>query len=38
MQFPKKSFIRSRFVKLGIPFLLLVLGGSFGLKEFAQLR
>lgn len=25
-------------VKYGIPFLLLIVGGSFGLKEFSQLR
>lgn len=29
---------RGRFVRYGLPFLLLVVGGSLGLKEFAQIR
>ncbi|XP_068215148.1 cytochrome c oxidase assembly protein COX16 homolog, mitochondrial [Palaemon carinicauda] len=32
------GFLQNRSVKVGIPFLLLIVGGSFGLKEFAQLR
>ncbi|XP_071541052.1 cytochrome c oxidase assembly protein COX16 homolog, mitochondrial [Panulirus ornatus] len=31
-------FMKSRFVRYGVPFLALVVGGSFGLREFAQLR
>lgn len=33
-----KKFLNQRVVKYGFPFLLVMLGGSFGLKEFAQLR
>ncbi|XP_023026964.1 cytochrome c oxidase assembly protein COX16 homolog l(3)neo43 [Leptinotarsa decemlineata] len=33
-----KAFLNQRSVKYGLPFLVLVVGGSFGLKEFAQLR
>ncbi|EFA05396.1 cytochrome c oxidase assembly protein COX16 homolog, mitochondrial [Tribolium castaneum] len=32
------EFLNKRSVKYGLPFLLVVLGGSFGLREFAQLR
>ncbi|XP_018565346.1 cytochrome c oxidase assembly protein COX16 homolog, mitochondrial-like [Anoplophora glabripennis] len=32
------SFLKKKSIKYGLPFLLVVLGGSFGLKEFAQLR
>lgn len=32
------QFLNKRFVKYGLPFLIVVVGGSFGLKEFAQLR
>ncbi|XP_065170851.1 cytochrome c oxidase assembly protein COX16 homolog, mitochondrial [Atheta coriaria] len=33
-----KAFFKRKSVKYGLPFLICVLGGSFGLKEFAQLR
>lgn len=33
-----QKFFNQRFVKFGIPFLVVILGGSFGLKEFTQLR
>ncbi|XP_042893191.1 cytochrome c oxidase assembly protein COX16 homolog, mitochondrial-like [Penaeus japonicus] len=33
-----KGFLQRRSVRFGVPFLLLVVGGSFGLKEFAQIR
>lgn len=29
---------KNNFFRFGIPFILLVVGGSFGLKEFSQLR
>ncbi|CAH1382484.1 unnamed protein product [Tenebrio molitor] len=32
------QFLNRRSIKYGLPFLLVVLGGSFGLREFAQLR
>ncbi|XP_044260702.1 cytochrome c oxidase assembly protein COX16 homolog, mitochondrial [Tribolium madens] len=32
------QFLNRRSVRYGLPFLLVVLGGSFGLREFAQLR
>ncbi|XP_065334213.1 cytochrome c oxidase assembly protein COX16 homolog, mitochondrial [Cloeon dipterum] len=32
------SFFRRKSTKYAVPFLVLVLGGSFGLKEFAQIR
>ncbi|GJQ72675.1 hypothetical protein Trydic_g1335 [Trypoxylus dichotomus] len=32
------SFLNRKSVKYAIPFFVLVLGGSFGLREFAQLR
>ncbi|XP_030764570.1 cytochrome c oxidase assembly protein COX16 homolog, mitochondrial [Sitophilus oryzae] len=32
------KFLKKRSVKYGVPFLLLMLGGSFGLKEFTNLR
>jgi UDP-N-acetylglucosamine:LPS N-acetylglucosamine transferase len=32
------SFFKRKSTRYAIPFLVLVLGGSFGLKEFAQLR
>lgn len=39
MSFVKiKRFFNRRFVKYGIPFLTVVVGGSLGLREFAQLR
>ncbi|CAO1392417.1 unnamed protein product [Diamesa hyperborea] len=31
-------YSKRRSIKYGVPFLLLILGGSFGLKEFTQLR
>lgn len=33
-----QKFLSRRSVKYGIPFLIVVVGGSFGLKEFTQLR
>lgn len=33
-----QQFFNQRFVKFGLPFLFVIVGGSFGLKEFAQLR
>ncbi|CAH0559686.1 unnamed protein product [Brassicogethes aeneus] len=33
-----EKFLKRKSVKFGLPFLLLVLGGSFGLREFTQLR
>ncbi|XP_014244383.1 cytochrome c oxidase assembly protein COX16 homolog, mitochondrial [Cimex lectularius] len=32
------SALNSRFVKFGIPFVIFIVGGSFGLKEFTQIR
>ncbi|CAB3363439.1 Hypothetical predicted protein [Cloeon dipterum] len=32
------SFFRRKSTRYAVPFLVLVLGGSFGLKEFAQIR
>ncbi|XP_066142049.1 cytochrome c oxidase assembly protein COX16 homolog, mitochondrial [Euwallacea fornicatus] len=32
------SFFNRKFVRFGLPFLTLMVGGSFGLKEFTQLR
>lgn len=29
---------RQRFFRYGVPFMLLIVGGSFGLKEFSQVR
>lgn len=31
-------FYKRKFFKYGLPFMLIIVGGSFGLKEFAQLR
>ncbi|KAI3367454.1 hypothetical protein L3Q82_026315 [Scortum barcoo] len=36
--FSLKALRRNKTVKYGVPMLLLVVGGSFGLKEFAQIR
>lgn len=33
-----QRFFKNRLVKLGLPFLVLMLGASFGMKEFAKLR
>jgi len=32
------SFFRRKSVKYGLPFLIMIVGGSFGLKEFTSLR
>jgi len=32
------KFFRRKSVKYGLPFLILMVGGSFGLREFSQLR
>ncbi|ENN75362.1 cytochrome c oxidase assembly protein COX16 homolog, mitochondrial [Dendroctonus ponderosae] len=32
------KFMKKRSVKFGLPFLLLMVGGSFGLREFTSLR
>lgn len=39
-QFSKSldSFFKNKFIRYGLPFILLVVGGSFGLKEFSQIR
>ncbi|XP_042226923.1 cytochrome c oxidase assembly protein COX16 homolog, mitochondrial-like isoform X2 [Homarus americanus] len=31
-------FLKGKFMRFGAPFLVLVVGGSFGLKEFSQIR
>lgn len=31
-------FLKNKFLRFGAPFILLVVGGSFGLKEFSQIR
>ncbi|KAK5609975.1 Cytochrome oxidase assembly [Crenichthys baileyi] len=36
--FNLKTLQRNKTVKYGVPMLLLVVGGSFGLREFAQIR
>ncbi|CAG9766652.1 unnamed protein product [Ceutorhynchus assimilis] len=36
--FPDPKFFNKKSVKYGLPFLVLIVGGSFGLKEFTQLR
>ncbi|XP_030615043.1 cytochrome c oxidase assembly protein COX16 homolog, mitochondrial [Archocentrus centrarchus] len=36
--FNLKSLRRNKTVKYGVPMLLLVVGGSFGLREFTQIR
>ncbi|XP_038584680.1 cytochrome c oxidase assembly protein COX16 homolog, mitochondrial isoform X1 [Micropterus salmoides] len=36
--FNLKSLQRNKTVKYGVPMLLLVVGGSFGLREFTQIR
>lgn len=33
-----KNVINNKFFRFGAPFILLVIGGSFGLKEFSQIR
>ncbi|KDR21754.1 cytochrome c oxidase assembly protein COX16 homolog, mitochondrial [Zootermopsis nevadensis] len=33
-----KGVLKKRFFRYGMPFLLFVVGGSFGLKEFSKLR
>jgi hypothetical protein len=33
-----QDLLKKRFFRYGVPFLTFVLGGSFGLKEFAKLR
>ncbi|KAJ8952871.1 hypothetical protein NQ318_006487 [Aromia moschata] len=33
-----KSFLHKKSFKYGLPFILVILGGSFGLREFTQLR
>ncbi|XP_033102491.1 cytochrome c oxidase assembly protein COX16 homolog, mitochondrial-like [Anneissia japonica] len=33
-----KSIRKNHFLKFGLPMLILIVGGSFGLKEFRQLR
>lgn len=33
-----QKVLNIRFVKYGIPFLVVIVGGSFGLREFAQIR
>ncbi|CAI6350917.1 unnamed protein product [Macrosiphum euphorbiae] len=32
------SFLKNKFFRFGLPFMLLVVGGSFGLREFSQIR
>jgi len=32
------SFLKNKFIRFGLPFMLLVVGGSFGLREFSQIR
>lgn len=32
------NFFKSKFIRFGTPFILLVVGGSFGLREFSQIR
>lgn len=32
------NVLRNKFVRFGAPFIILVIGGSFGLKEFSQIR
>jgi len=32
------NFKKNKFLRFGIPFILLIVGGSFGLKEFTQIR
>lgn len=31
-------FLKNKFLRFGAPFILLVVGGSFGLREFSQIR
>lgn len=33
-----QTIFNRRFVKYGVPFLIVIVGGSFGLKQFTQLR
>lgn len=33
-----KNILNNKFIRYGAPFILLVIGGSFGLKEFSQIR
>ncbi len=33
-----QQFRKNRFVRFGVPFLILLVGGSFGLEHFARLR
>ncbi|XP_030070492.1 cytochrome c oxidase assembly protein COX16 homolog, mitochondrial [Microcaecilia unicolor] len=33
-----RSFQKSKTLRYGVPMLLLIIGGSFGLREFAQIR
>ncbi|CAN7942015.1 unnamed protein product [Ixodes hexagonus] len=33
-----ESVYRRRFIRLGVPFMIFVIGGSFGLKHFTSLR
>jgi len=32
------NFKKNKFFRFGLPFILLIVGGSFGLKEFSQIR
>ncbi|XP_070578512.1 cytochrome c oxidase assembly protein COX16 homolog, mitochondrial-like [Ptychodera flava] len=34
----KDAFVNNKFLRLGLPMLILIVGGSFALKEFAVLR
>lgn len=33
-----KNILNNKFISYGAPFILLVIGGSFGLREFSQIR
>ncbi|VVC44296.1 Cytochrome c oxidase assembly protein COX16 [Cinara cedri] len=32
------NVLKNKFLRFGAPFILLIIGGSFGLREFAQIR
>lgn len=32
------NLLKNNFLRFGVPFVLLIVGGSFGLKEFSQIR
>ncbi|KAL1516400.1 hypothetical protein ABEB36_000318 [Hypothenemus hampei] len=38
VNFSQSKLFKKKFVRFGLPFLIMTVGGSFGLREFTQLR